>query len=152
MQEIEMTEDVTIEGMQFSFDIANEEMNRGYLLEDGTPVQTSAGNDIAIEVISPAGTRSVLLSSKQAIFYPAFSFAAGFQDGYVLKDAVFLSNAFYGENAKGTWKIRVLDTGNTNFTFSGGTDNNLEVAAIANNNVNSVLEAVSLRAFGHAGQ
>ena len=152
MQEIEMTEDVTIEGMQFSFDIYNDEMGFGYELEDGTSVQTSAGNDLAIEVISPAGTRSVLLSSKQAIFYPAFSFDAGFQAGYVLKDAVFLSNAFYGENAKGTWKIRVLDTGNTNFELSGGTDNGLEASAIANNNVNSILEAVSLRAFGHAAQ
>ncbi|WP_448550903.1 S8 family serine peptidase [Thalassotalea montiporae] len=152
VQEIEMIEDITIEGMQFSFDISNEEMGFGYLLEDGTPVQTSAGNDIAIEVISPAGTRSVLLSSKQAIFYPAFSFDVGFQPGYVLKDAVFLSNAFYGENAKGTWKIRVLDTGNTNFALSGGTDNNLEVAAIVNNNVDSKLEAVSVRAFGHAAQ
>lgn len=151
MREIEVTEDVTIEGMQFSFDVRNDSMGFGYV-QDGTPVQSSAGNDLAIEVISPAGTRSVLLSSKQAMFYPAYSFATGWQTGYVLKDAVFLSNAFYGENAQGTWKIRLLDTGDTNITFSGGTDNNLGVAGLANNPVESVLEGVSVRAFGRAAQ
>jgi subtilisin family serine protease len=144
VQTIEVTEEVTIEGMQFKFNISNTDMSFG--LADGT--QTSAGNDLAIEVTSPAGTKSVLLSSKQALFYPAYSSTEGWNVGYILKDAVFLSNAFYGESTKGTWSIRVLDTGDTNFTLTGGVDNGLEVTGISNNAVDSVLEGVSLRAFG----
>lgn len=147
-QEIEVAEELSIEAMQFKFDISNPEMGLG--LSDGT--QTSAGNDLAIEVTSPAGTRSVLLSSKQALFYPAYSFTDGWQMGYVLKDAVMLSNAFYGESTKGTWKIRLLDTSADSFTFSDGGNNGLGVTGISNNSSASVLEGVSLRAFGHAGQ
>lgn len=160
VQTIEVAEDLTVEAMQFAFDITNAEMAFGIPVEgsgegeDETPTltQTSAGNDLAIEVTSPAGTRSVLLSSKQALLYPAFSPEDGFVPGYVLKDAVFLSNAFYGENAKGTWTIRVLDTGVTNITFSGGSENGLGIIGVTNNSVDSVLTGVSLRAFGRAAQ
>lgn len=147
-QEIEVVEELSIEAMQFKFDVSNAEM--GYGLSDGT--QTSAGNDLAIEVTSPAGTRSVLLSSKQALFYPAYSFTNGFNVGYILKDAVMLSNAFYGESTKGTWKIRLLDTSADSFTLTDGGANGLGVTGITNNKAASVLEGVSLRAFGHAGQ
>ena len=105
-----------------------------------------------MKLSSPAGTRSVLLSSKQALLYPAFTSADGFNAGYILKDAVFLSNAFYGENAKGTWKIRVLDAGNTNINFSGGDSNGLEISGLRNNTKDSVLEGVAMRAFGRAAE
>jgi subtilisin family serine protease len=147
-QEIEVTEELNIEAMQFKFDVSNPEMGFGF--SDGT--QTSAGNDLAIEVTSPAGTRSVLLSSKQALFYPAYSFTNGWSIGYVLKDAVMLSNAFYGESTKGTWTIRLLDTSADSFALSDGGQNNLGAIGISNNSSASVLEGVSLRAFGHAGQ
>lgn len=147
-QTIEVTEELRIEAMQFKFDVSNAEM--GFGLDDGT--QTSAGTDLAIEVTSPAGTRSVLLSSKQALFYPAYSFTSGFNAGYILKDAVMLSNAFYGESTKGTWKVRLLDTSADSFTLADGGINGLGVTGITNNEVESILEGVSLRAFGHAGQ
>lgn len=163
VQELVVADDVIIEGMQFSFDVTNPEMLNSDEIEtvtvgEGedattTRTQTSAGHDLAIEVTSPSGTRSVLLSSKQAMLYPAYTFADGFHSGYVLKDAVFLSNAFYGENAKGTWKIRVLDAGATEITFSGGaTENGLNINGITNNTVDSVLAGVSVRAFGRAAQ
>jgi subtilisin family serine protease/subtilisin-like proprotein convertase family protein len=145
VQTIEVTDELTIEGMQFKFDISNVDM--GFGLADGT--QTSAGNDLAIEVTSPAGTKSVLLSSKQALFYPAYSFTEGWHVGYVLKEAVFLSNAFYGESAQGTWSIRLLDAGETNITLSDGGANGLAVTGISNNASDSVLEGISLRTFGH---
>jgi hypothetical protein len=63
-----------------------------------------------------------------------------------------LSNAFYGESTKGTWTVRLLDTSADSFAFSRGTNNALGVTGISNNNSASVLEGVSLRAFGHAGQ
>lgn len=147
-QQIIVEEELNIEAMQFKFDVSNAEM--GFGLADGT--QTSAGTDLAIEVTSPSGTRSVLLASKQALFYPAYSFTNGWNTGYVLKDAVLLSNAFYGETTKGTWTIRVLDAAADSFTLSDGGDNGLGVTGISNNSVASVLEGVSLRAFGHAGQ
>ncbi|MDP5211329.1 S8 family serine peptidase, partial [Microbulbifer sp. 2205BS26-8] len=105
-QEIEVTEDIIIEAMQFEFDIRNDHM--GFILNDS--LLTSAGNDLALEVISPSGTRSVLLSSKQAAIAPSQNFTDGPSIGYIMDGVVVLSNAFYGENAKGSWTIRVLDT------------------------------------------
>lgn len=147
-QEIVVTEELNIEAMQFKFDVSNPEMAFG--LGDGT--QTSAGSDLAIEVTSPAGTRSVLLSSKQALFLPALSSDFSFNAGYILKDAVLMSNAFYGESTKGTWTIRLLDTSADSFALADNGENYISVTGITNNVALSVLEGVSLRAFGHAGQ
>lgn len=147
-QRIEITEELSIEAMQFKFDVSNTEM--GFGLADGT--QTSAGSDLAIEVTSPAGTRSVLLSSKQALFLPALSSDFSFISGYILKDAVMMSNAFYGESTKGTWTIRLLDTSADSFALGDNGGNYLSATGITNNIALSVLEGVSIRAFGHAGQ
>ena len=55
VHEIEMMDDVTVEGMQFAFNVRNEEMLMGNEVTDSegnkSRVQTSAGNDLAIEVI-----------------------------------------------------------------------------------------------------
>ncbi|WP_444931003.1 S8 family serine peptidase [Microbulbifer sp. SSSA002] len=145
--QIEVAADIIIEAMQFEFDIRNDHM--GYTLNDS--LLSSAGNDLALEVISPSGTRSVLLSSKQALLDASYSFTDGTSAGYILDGAVFLSNAFYGENAKGTWTIRALDTGETNITFSDP-DNYWDATGLMNNSVESVLEGVSLRTFGRSAQ
>ncbi|NDW15582.1 S8 family serine peptidase [Alteromonas genovensis] len=153
--EVEFADDIVIEAMQFSFDVFNAEMGFGFVTTDelGTrAVQTSAGTDLAIEVTSPSGTRSVLLSSKQSLFLPALTPDFAFAPGYILNDSVFLSNAFYGESAQGTWTIRLLDTGDTTFNFSDGGNNFFGVTGLANNTTDSVLEGVSVRAFGRAEQ
>jgi subtilisin-like proprotein convertase family protein len=62
--------------------------------------------DLGIEVISPAGTRSVLKN-----------IADGYAGASNLTNQVFLSNAFYGENPAGTWTIKVVDA----FTLDMGT-------------------------------
>jgi subtilisin-like proprotein convertase family protein/subtilisin family serine protease len=54
--------------------------------------------DLGIEVISPAGTRSVVKNIED-----------GYADADDLINQVFLSNAFYGENPVGTWTIKVVD-------------------------------------------
>jgi subtilisin family serine protease len=54
--------------------------------------------DLGIELISPAGTRSVLKNIDD-----------GYADSHNLTDQVFLSNAFYGENPVGSWTIKVVD-------------------------------------------
>jgi len=142
---IDVTDDIKLEGAQFKFSITNPEYNYGFETADGV-FQTTAGIDLAIEVTSPAGTRSVLLSSKQALIYPALSPDFSDNPGYLLKDTVLLSNAFYGESAKGTWKIRVLDVNGANYESAGGL---LEVDGYMNNSETSRVEGVALRVFGH---
>jgi len=54
--------------------------------------------DLGIELISPAGTRSVLKNIED-----------GYRGSDNLVNQVFLSNAFYGENPVGMWTIKVVD-------------------------------------------
>lgn len=145
---VEVTEELALEAMQFKFDISNVDMNFG--LNDGT--QTTAGMDLAIEVTSPSGTKSVILSSKQAITYPAYSFENGDQPGYILKDGVLLSNAFYGESSKGEWTIRILDTSADTFVTSDGGQSDWGFVGYTNNVSASILEGVAVRAYGHVSQ
>ena len=75
-----------------------------------------------IELTSPSGTKSILMHALQGtgnydevnkITYPQSA----------LVDAMFLSNAFYGEPAKGTWVLRVLDictSTSSGTTIAGG--------------------------------
>ncbi|WP_290618358.1 MULTISPECIES: S8 family serine peptidase [unclassified Arsukibacterium] len=140
VQTIEVLEDITIEGVQFAFDVANAELR-----SDSFPSQTTAGIDLAIEVTSPNGTSSVLLSSKQAIADPSLDFASGYNEGYILKNSVFLSNAFYGEPAKGLWTIRVIDTNAADYAVT----NSVWPEGYKNNVQSSVLEGVAIRVFGH---
>jgi hypothetical protein len=140
-----VADDIRLEGAQFKFRISNPEFAFGFPTPEGF-VQTTAGIDLAIEVISPAGTRSVLLSSKQALVYPALSPDFSDNPGYVLKDAVFLSNAFYGESAKGTWTVRVLDANGSGYASRGGI---LGVDKYVNNSIDSRIEGIALRVFGH---
>ncbi|MBZ9613321.1 S8 family serine peptidase [Rheinheimera maricola] len=140
VQTIEIADEITVEGVQFAFDVANAELR-----SDSFPSQTTAGIDLAIEVTSPSGTTSVLLSSKQAIADPSFDFATGYNEGYILKDSVFLSNAFYGESAKGTWTIRVVDTNGSDYPVT----NSIWPLGYVNNVQDTVLEGVAIRVFGH---
>jgi len=145
---IEVTEALDLEAMQFKFDISNVDMMYG--LPDGT--QTTAGMDLAIEVTSPSGTKSVILSSKQAITYPAYSLDDGDQPGYILRNGVLLSNAFYGESSKGEWTIRLMDTSATSFATSDGGRGDWGFVGYTNNDSASILEGIAIRAHGHASQ
>ena len=142
---INVADDMVLEGAQFKFSVSNPEMRYGFSTGSGY-MQTTAGIDLAIEVTSPAGTKSVLLASKQALILPALTADYFFQPGYILKDSVFLSNAFYGENAKGNWTIKVLDANGENYAATGGY---LEVDGYMNNTRTSVVEGVAIRVFGH---
>lgn len=142
---LEVAEDIKVEAAQFKLAVSNTEFNFGEETEEGY-VQTTAGMDLAIEVISPAGTRSVLLSSKQALIYPALDENFNEMPGFILKDNVFLSNAFYGESAKGTWTIRFFDLNNAEVDSQGGI---LDVDKYVNNTTPSLVEGVAIRIFGH---
>jgi len=145
---VEVTEELDLEAIQFKFDISNVDMMYG--AADGT--QTTAGMDLAIEVTSPSGTKSVILSSKQAITYPAYSFENGEQPGYILKDGVLLSNAFYGESSKGEWTIRLIDSSAETFATSDEGQSNWGFVGYTNNASASILEGVAVRAYGHTSQ
>lgn len=145
---IQVDENVTIESAQFAFDVANSELT--YF---SWPAQTTAGIDLAVEVTSPAGTKSILLSSRQAIIEPAFD-AQGYQQGYIMKNTILLSNAFYGENAKGSWTVRLLDTNGADIPDTNATGDVSTVEArwprgYRNNSENSVLEGWGIQVTGH---
>jgi subtilisin-like proprotein convertase family protein len=57
-----------------------------------------AAGDLGIELTSPLGTRSVLKTIRD-----------GFGSSPNLTDMVLSSNAFYGVNPAGTWRIKVVD-------------------------------------------
>lgn len=61
-------------------------------------VNHPAPGDLGFELVSPAGTRSVLMNVRN-----------GFGPTNATTDAVMLSNAFYGEPAVGNWTLRVVD-------------------------------------------
>ena len=146
---IDVEEDLTLEAVQFKFDIFNSDMLSKLVDSDGKRFNTTAGMDLAIEVISPKGTRSVLLSSKQALIVPAYSLSEGMQEGYIVKDGVFLSNAFYGEPSKGSWSIRLLDTSGEDFTLSKPGTDMTQAQYYLNNREDSILEGAAMRVFGY---
>lgn len=53
--------------------------------------------DLGIELTSPAGTKSILMNINSGLIA---------EDIY---NQVLLSNAFYGENAYGTWTLKIID-------------------------------------------
>lgn len=131
--EIEVADDITIEGIQFRLTVTNDDFDSGNW--------SSAGNDLAIEVTSPAGTTTQLLSGRQAINFGVDELSQGLTD-FILDDSVFLANAFYGESTAGTWTIRVVDTNDTGYLVNGA-------IPFANNSVPSQIEKVGVRVFGH---
>ncbi|WP_462154887.1 S8 family serine peptidase [Pseudoalteromonas piscicida] len=144
---VTIEDDIKVEAAQFKLDVFNDEFGMG--IESGEDVlQSTAGSDLAIEVISPSGTRSVLLSSRQALIRPAYDLSgAGFQNGYILKNGVFLSNSFYGESAKGEWTIRVLDVSDKSFATASTGD--IVYNGYVNNSTPSKLMGAAVRIFGH---
>lgn len=97
--------------------------------------------DLSIELISPAGTRSILMSARNG-------FLGGNEGGYT--DAVMLNTHFYGEQAKGDWTIKVLDTDKgTSYTLGYNQQVGLIGFNSRNNEIAGVLKDWSIRIFGH---
>jgi len=59
----------------------------------------TASGDLAIELTSPSGTKSVLKNGRD-----------GFGSSDNLSNMVLISNAFYGETLAGDWRIKLVDT------------------------------------------
>lgn len=74
-------QDLLLESVQVRLTVSHPDMNR-----------------IAVELISPSGTRSVLKRMSDGAHTAS------------MRDVVLLSNAFYGERARGVWQLRVVDS------------------------------------------
>ena len=133
----DMEAGITLEGLEFELTVANDDFA-------GCSLST-AGNDIAIEVTSPAGTTTQLLTGRQALNVGADTFCSE----YILEDTRFLANAFYGEDVGGTWTIRLVDTNGEDLIADGRALGGAAEDTFANNSTPTRLEAVSVRAFGH---
>ncbi|ATD00169.1 S8 family serine peptidase [Pseudoalteromonas spongiae] len=117
-------QDVTVEAVQVKLNI------------DHTRLR-----DLAIELISPSGTRSVLMSARTG-------WLGTTEGGYT--DTLMLSNHFYGESAQGEWQLKVIDTDKGN-SFTVGFNASIGLVGFNRNNnaENGVLKDWSLRVIGH---
>ncbi|MCH4295998.1 S8 family serine peptidase [Shewanella sp. 3B26] len=95
--------------------------------------------DLAIELVSPSGTRSVLMNPRVGFI------------GENIEEGVLLSNHFYGEQAAGVWTLRVRDTDagtSETVAFNTQTRQLLKLNTV-NNAEPGVVRDWSLRIFGH---
>ncbi|WP_462151244.1 proprotein convertase P-domain-containing protein [Pseudoalteromonas xiamenensis] len=121
---MQVDQDLTIEAVQLKVNIDHERVR-----------------DIAIELTSPSGTRSVVLS-------PRTGFLRGNEGGFT--DALMLTHHFYGENSKGNWTIKVLDTDKGNsYTLIYNQSAGLIGYNNKNNELAGVLKDWSLKIYGH---
>ncbi|KZN64782.1 hypothetical protein N473_13395 [Pseudoalteromonas luteoviolacea CPMOR-1] len=74
-------EELTVEGVRVNLNLEHDRLG-----------------DLSIELISPSNTRSVILTAGTDI------------EGNGFNGNPILSNHFYGESAKGDWKLRIIDT------------------------------------------
>jgi Proprotein convertase P-domain len=119
----------TANGAALPFDMSNTPFNKIESVQVGVniaqaPVSNAPPNVYPsglwcnqIELTSPSGTKSILMHAFQGTGdYDAVNQVTYPQSALV--DVMFLSNAFYGEPAKGSWILKVLDlcTGATSGT------------------------------------
>ncbi len=100
--------------------------------------------DLAIELTSPAGTKSMVLQPRSLLVMDQDDSATA-----DFNDTVLLSNAFYGENSQGTWTVKVTDTNNGDFRFYVHRINEDDWVYYDSPNSSGTLNSVSLRIYGH---
>lgn len=103
--------------------------------------------DLAIELISPQGTRSILLQPNTLLIENALksSVSPNFQN------SILSSHAFYGESSQGQWTLKITDTNNGDFEFLAYKSLTSEpfVAYIGNNTENGTLTKAEIKFYGH---
>lgn len=137
---VTVDEDLFIEAVQIRLDVDHERIS-----------------DLKVELESPSGTRSILMSPYNNLVGRAISQSLGedvTQDplykGY--NDHLMLSYKFWNEKANagsGEWKLHVTDVSNTarSFVLSAGGQNRL--IDNPNNQVEGIITGWSLRVIGH---
>ena len=126
---VNVTVPTTADGAPLQFNMSNAPFNKIEYVQVGVniakaPVSNAPPNVYPsglwcnqIELTSPSGTKSILMHAFQGTGdYDAVNQVTYPQSALV--DVMFLSNAFYGEPAKGSWILKVLDlcTGATSGT------------------------------------
>lgn len=129
-----VAEPLVIEGLQFGFNITNADLLKA--LEEQLS-GTTAASDLAVKVTSPAGTESILATSRSSLG-AYIGYATTAEPGYAYHvDSPILTNAFYGEKVYGQWKVTIVDT------------NGADLGEFINNQQNSELTKAQMRIFGH---
>ncbi len=126
---IAITDDITIESVQVQLTLEHSRLP-----------------DLAIELVSPSGTRSVLQTPRNGLVGQSLDPNI---TGY--ENQLMLSNQFYGENAKGEWTLRAIDTnGDEVFSFIAYFNSSaIYDVPMANNAKPGVIKNWSMRIFGH---
>lgn len=101
--------------------------------------------DLAIELISPRGTHSMVLQPQSMLIKDQMDNHSSTD----FNDTVLLTNAFYGENAQGDWTVKVTDTNSGTFTFGALGANGWVSIDTPNNAELGILNSVSIRIYGH---
>ncbi|PVZ63414.1 tandem-95 repeat protein [Pelagibaculum spongiae] len=113
-------------------------------------IQHRRDADLMIEVESPQGTKSVVMTPRSLLVYDLsddYSNSDFFGD---YKDTILLSHAFYGENSQGVWKVRVIDTNSGAFRFY--ITNNFErpvSVTRSNNSSPGQFQQAAIKIYGH---
>ncbi|MGF1807780.1 proprotein convertase P-domain-containing protein, partial [Aliivibrio sifiae] len=139
VSKIEDVNNLTVESVQVNLTFDHERMS-----------------DLLIELISPSGTSSTLLSPQSAIIFS--SEEKTYDD--TSNSTLFLSHKFYGESSEGDWKLVVSDMSRKVETYyivdndnlssnEDNTDPKYKKVEVKNNRVNGFLNSWSLRIFGH---
>ncbi|MFC3032876.1 S8 family serine peptidase [Pseudoalteromonas fenneropenaei] len=131
-------DDLVVEAVRLKVDIQNSDKQTFNHATERFDLNSTAGVDLAMEIISPAATRSQLLTSKQALTETATA-------NYLLKDAAMMSNAFYGESAQGQWQVRFADVGGDSVNVQLGSQR----VTLNDNLVSSQVEKVRFQIYGH---
>ncbi|GAK21827.1 LOW QUALITY PROTEIN: putative extracellular serine protease [Vibrio sp. JCM 19052] len=126
---IAVTDDITVESVQVKLTLEHSRLP-----------------DLAIELISPSGTHSVLQTPRNGLVGQSLDPNV---TGY--ENQLLLSNQFYGEDAKGEWTLRAIDTnGDEVFSFIAYFNSSaIYDVPMANNAKPGVIKNWSMRIFGH---
>ncbi|MEZ8146363.1 serine protease [Enterovibrio norvegicus] len=113
--------------------------------------------DLLIELVSPSGTSSVLMSPRNSMIGRSFLIGLGQQPGDEsrgYRDHLMLSHKFYGEQASGVWHLRVTDTSSA-FDYwvlkNRSDESEIYYFGNENNSVPGVINDWSIRLIGHQG-
>ncbi|WP_353436407.1 S8 family serine peptidase [Pseudomonas aeruginosa] len=108
-------------------------------------------SDLLIELVSPAGTRSVLLNPYTSLVGQAVDrHVLGSTPVVGMRDFPMLSHKFYGEGSEGEWMLRVTDVSSgTRQIVRTDSDEQRTLITESNNTDPGILLGWSLRIFGH---
>jgi len=109
-------------------------------------------SDLSIELISPSGTRSVLMTPNSGAFLGQNAVDVPLTG---LRDQLMLSTNFYGEQASGNWRLKVVDVGGEgdgNWILYDRVTGDANLMEPENNIQPGTLTNWSIRFFGHKGK